>query len=185
VLLSLQKPKSDQPERAKVYIAVGSNHHMKENIQAALTVLAQQDDIDNISISPTFESRAVGFDGAEFWNLVISLTTHLNRKDLILELKKIEDKQGRIRDKNCAIKSLDLDLLHHCQDQPDIIHQDAYSCLYVYKPYKILMKQTCIGNNEAFSNVNERSISNHLNEHWTKSKCIDIDLKKINIDWTV
>ncbi|MCE2027572.1 2-amino-4-hydroxy-6-hydroxymethyldihydropteridine diphosphokinase [Sessilibacter corallicola] len=95
---------------AQVFLGLGSNLSPKENIVKALTSLKKIGEINRIST--VFECAAVGFDGPDFWNLVISLSTDLSVEDLHQSLRAIEYQHGRPENaKKFSNRHLDIDIL--------------------------------------------------------------------------
>ena len=65
-----------------------------------------------LSLSPVYESVAVGFEGENFLNLVVGIHTRLSPVELNRSLKEIENRHGRLRnDEKFAARTLDIDLL--------------------------------------------------------------------------
>jgi 2-amino-4-hydroxy-6-hydroxymethyldihydropteridine diphosphokinase len=93
-----------------ILISVGSNIDKEKNTHAGLTALS--DVFSDIQLSPVYESEAVGFQGATFFNLVVAAKTDLSIAAVCDELKHIENENGRIRgEEKFASRTLDLDLL--------------------------------------------------------------------------
>jgi len=95
---------------ATIYISIGSNINPAENIQLAL------DDLNNafgeIVCSSHYESKAVGFEGDNFINLVVRAKTGLDISAVADRLHEIEDRHGRDRSgPKFSSRTLDLDLL--------------------------------------------------------------------------
>jgi len=66
----------------------------------------------DVRFSPWYRNRAVGFEGADFINLVAGFTTTLSIEAVIARLQAIEALCGRPRDApRWAPRSMDLDLL--------------------------------------------------------------------------
>jgi 2-amino-4-hydroxy-6-hydroxymethyldihydropteridine diphosphokinase len=61
--------------------------------------------------SSVYESAAVGFDSAPFYNLVVAFETDTSPQAIQETLHRIEDNQGRSRTATLAARTLDLDLL--------------------------------------------------------------------------
>lgn len=80
---------------AQVYLSLGSNVNRAQHIHAALDALAGQ--FGELQVSRVFESEAVGFQGDNFYNLVVGLRTNLPVGQLALCLRGIEDANGRLR----------------------------------------------------------------------------------------
>ena len=95
---------------ATIYISIGSNINPAENIKLALVELKQM--FGEIACSSHYESKAVGFDGDNFINLVVRAETDLDIKSVADRLHKIEDRHGRVRSgPKFSSRTLDLDLL--------------------------------------------------------------------------
>lgn len=66
----------------------------------------------DVRFSPWYRNRAVGFEGADFINLVAGFTTTLSVGDVIARLQSIESLCGRPREApRWAPRSMDLDIL--------------------------------------------------------------------------
>src|SRR5690606_40142214 len=74
---------------ARVYVSIGSNIDRERHVCAALDALSQNG--KNLRVSSVYESEAVGFDGAPFYNLVAGFDTDWPLADLNCWLKQIED----------------------------------------------------------------------------------------------
>ncbi|MES2672728.1 MAG: 2-amino-4-hydroxy-6-hydroxymethyldihydropteridine diphosphokinase [Pseudomonadota bacterium] len=93
-----------------IYLSLGSNIHRHQYITAALDALA--DLFGNLKISSVYESKSVGFNGSNFFNLVVGAETELLLADLSETLKKIEDENGRQRSgPKFSPRTLDIDIL--------------------------------------------------------------------------
>lgn len=94
----------------RVYLSLGSNIERHRHILAGLDALAAQ--FAPLQISSVYESEAVGFDGANFFNLVVGLATALSVPELSEQLKLIEDNNGRHRQgPRFSSRTLDIDIL--------------------------------------------------------------------------
>lgn len=95
---------------ARAYVSIGSNVERERNIVAAVRELEER--FDAVKVSSVYESPAVGFDGAPFYNLVAGFDTDLEPSTLVEELKGMETRQGRgPAHRGMRSRSLDLDLL--------------------------------------------------------------------------
>ncbi len=116
-----------------VYVGIGSNIEPHRHIKMAMTLLSAR--FPSIEYSRVFESEAVGFNGANFLNLVgrfsssdvelgpvASLDLEKNCGDdfdqtklvasLAQQLKRIEDDIGRVRGgEKFAARNIDIDIL--------------------------------------------------------------------------
>ncbi len=94
----------------RVYIGIGSNIDREHNVVAALDRLAQV--FGELTVSPVYESEAMGFDGAAFFNLVVGIDTALSLHEVRLQLRAIEREHGNAGNlPKFSARSLDLDLL--------------------------------------------------------------------------
>jgi 2-amino-4-hydroxy-6-hydroxymethyldihydropteridine diphosphokinase len=98
-------------EMAQAFIGVGSNIDRDHNIRAGVRALQTQ--FSNVIISTVYETNAIGFEGDSFFNLVVSLMTDLEPRQLQDQLHVIESKFKRKRSggPRYASRTLDLDLL--------------------------------------------------------------------------
>jgi 2-amino-4-hydroxy-6-hydroxymethyldihydropteridine diphosphokinase len=94
---------------AQVYVSIGSNIERERNIERALQALAAN--YGELQQSSVYESAAVGFDSAPFYNLVVAFQTGDPPQAVQETLRRIEDSQGRLRAGELAARTLDLDLL--------------------------------------------------------------------------
>lgn len=93
-----------------VYLSLGSNIDRHKYISAGLNALA--DLFGALRISSVYESKSVGFNGSNFFNLVVSLQTELSIANLSDQLKKIENNNGRVRSgPKFSPRTLDIDIL--------------------------------------------------------------------------
>ncbi|KAA6183592.1 2-amino-4-hydroxy-6-hydroxymethyldihydropteridine diphosphokinase [Thiohalocapsa marina] len=94
----------------RCWISVGSNQARESSIRAGLQALRAA--FGPLTVSPAYETEAVGFRGDPFLNLVVGIDTALPVGQIVERLRAIEDAQGRVRgvDK-FAPRTLDLDLL--------------------------------------------------------------------------
>jgi 2-amino-4-hydroxy-6-hydroxymethyldihydropteridine diphosphokinase len=100
----------DDVTHAKVLLSLGSNISQQRYISAGLDALA--DEFGSMQISSVYESAAVGFDGDNFYNLVVGIETELSVGDLSRCLKTLEDNNGRRRDcPRFSARTLDIDIL--------------------------------------------------------------------------
>jgi 2-amino-4-hydroxy-6-hydroxymethyldihydropteridine diphosphokinase len=95
---------------AKVYVSVGSNIDRERNVEYALTDLGRA--YGELEQSRIYETKAVGFDGDPFYNLVVAFDTDETPQAVASRLRDIEDAHGRDRSGGkFSSRSLDLDLL--------------------------------------------------------------------------
>jgi len=95
----------------KVYLNLGSNIEPEKNIPQAVKLLQEVTKVE--SVSSVWETKSVGYDGANFLNVCVLITTHLQPDELKNKiLRPIEDKVGRIRNENrYAPRTIDIDII--------------------------------------------------------------------------
>lgn len=95
---------------AQVYLSIGSNIEPEHHIRAGLKNLREY--YGTLKSSSVYESKAVGFIGDNFYNLVVSFETTKDAFTIVETLRHIEHTQGRKRlRKSFSARTLDLDLL--------------------------------------------------------------------------
>lgn len=92
------------------YVSVGSNVDKEKHTKAGLDGMYLA--FGELILSSVFESESVGFEGNNFYNLVIKASTTLSIAQVCVVLKQIEQDNKRQRvEKKFAPRTLDLDLL--------------------------------------------------------------------------
>ncbi len=135
-----------EPDMGMAYIGIGSNVDREKNIHAAVNKLSTLG--TNIRISPVYESPAFGFDGDNFYNLVVGLDTEDSPQQLTEKLQHIENEQGRLRDvPRFSSRTLDLDLLMYDDmvvhtEQMDLPREDIESYAFVLFPLADIAAET-------------------------------------------
>ncbi len=95
---------------AWVYISLGSNIDRDELTRAGVRELRER--YGELVLSSVYESEAVGFEGEDFYNMVIALQTDEDVQSVAATLREIEDAHGRVRTgPRFSSRTLDLDLL--------------------------------------------------------------------------
>ena len=119
----------------RVYLSIGSNIEKEKYIRRGIQCVAAQ--YAPLTLSKVYESRAIGFEGDNFYNLVVALDTHDTLEQISAALAEIEQQNGRVRtDARFGARTLDIDLLlygdlvvsnklHHIP-RPEI---DEYACI--------------------------------------------------------
>jgi len=108
-----QKTAQEIPEL--VYVGLGSNlDNPLKQLKNALFTLKQNPLIKIVHISSFYQSKAWGnVNQSDFINAVVAITTNYTPFELLDELQKIENSQGRVRfaHKIWQPRTLDLDIL--------------------------------------------------------------------------
>jgi len=102
----------------KVFIGLGSNlDEPLVQLQSAIAQLNIIESIDIINVSDFYTSRPMGpQDQPDYINAVAEIDTILIADELLDELQKIENNQGRIRTQHWGPRTLDLDILLYGSD---------------------------------------------------------------------
>ncbi|MDA7819014.1 2-amino-4-hydroxy-6-hydroxymethyldihydropteridine diphosphokinase [Gammaproteobacteria bacterium] len=123
----------------KFYLSLGSNINAEANIILAIEKL--QKILDNSEYSSVHQTKAEGFEGDNFLNLVVSGDAELSFDELNKKLKDIEDEAGRNRDApKFSARTLDIDIVLQIDDEEIIFESDEvtkYS--FVSEPLKELL----------------------------------------------
>ena len=94
----------------RIYISIGSNIEPARHVRLAVAALHEY--YGELSISSVYESEAVGFEGENFYNLVVGLDTEQDVNAVNRTLHEIEDRYGRERSgPRFSARTIDLDLL--------------------------------------------------------------------------
>lgn len=124
----------------KYFLSLGSNIEPKKNLDIAITALATL--LDDMSCSSTHQTKAEGFEGEDFLNLIISGNSSLSFQSLNKKLKSIEDKAGRNRDApKFSARTLDIDIVLQLNDEEEILYESDEISKYsfVSEPLKELL----------------------------------------------
>ncbi|MEO7558458.1 MAG: 2-amino-4-hydroxy-6-hydroxymethyldihydropteridine diphosphokinase [Gammaproteobacteria bacterium] len=94
----------------RVYVSIGSNIEREYNVRAGLAALRER--YGELIVSSVYESKAFGFEGDNFYNLVVGFDTGDDVHTVVASLRAMEDRQGRVRSgPRYSSRTLDLDLL--------------------------------------------------------------------------
>jgi 2-amino-4-hydroxy-6-hydroxymethyldihydropteridine diphosphokinase len=97
----------------RCFIGLGSNlDEPLQQIQRALDALAALEHCTLCAVSPCYRNPAIGpGEQPDFINAVAELLTSLTPLELLADLQRIENTQGRVRNIRWSARTLDLDLL--------------------------------------------------------------------------
>jgi len=122
----------------RAFVGVGSNIHRDKSVRAAVARLREE--FGALQISTVYESPAWGFEGDNFYNLVVAFETGLAPLELTQQLHAIETDLGRKRDTpRYSSRIIDIDLLlygalvRHDEDV-DIPRPDIRKFAFVLRP---------------------------------------------------
>ena len=95
---------------AAVFLGLGSNVNAEENLRFGVSELRRR--FGELSISAVYRNAAVGFEGADFLNLVVGLNSDLTAAETHMEIEAIHNLAGRERGAaKFSSRPLDIDLL--------------------------------------------------------------------------
>ncbi|GAA5216938.1 2-amino-4-hydroxy-6-hydroxymethyldihydropteridine diphosphokinase [Corallincola platygyrae] len=95
---------------AEVLVGIGSNIEPEKNVIKAVSALREQFGV--VALSPVFESEAVGFKGANFFNMVASFHFDGELAELAERIRGLELSLGRSPDaRKFSSRCVDIDIL--------------------------------------------------------------------------
>jgi 2-amino-4-hydroxy-6-hydroxymethyldihydropteridine diphosphokinase len=123
----------------RVYLGLGSNIEPEANIVFAVEELERR--LGTVAVSPVYRAPAVGFESADFLNLVVAVDTDMSPTALLALIEEIHALAGRKRGKGnkCVARPLDIDLLTYGDRiEPDrpvrVPRDDILKYAFVLKP---------------------------------------------------
>jgi 2-amino-4-hydroxy-6-hydroxymethyldihydropteridine diphosphokinase len=118
-----------------VYVAAGSNVEPVKNLRRALRELSKH---YALNFSPAYRNKAVGFEGDDFINLVVSFETDDRVEQVIAHLHIAEEACGRPRNApKWAPRTMDLDLLLYGQLVSDVADRKLPRPDLLKRPYML------------------------------------------------
>ena len=124
----------------KYFLSLGSNIEPEKNLDLAIGALEKI--LNEMNCSTTHQTKAEGFEGADFLNLVISGISPLSFESLNKMLKSIEDKAGRDREApKFSARTLDIDIVLQLNDEEEILFESDEIAKYTFvsEPLKELL----------------------------------------------
>tara|TARA_B100001939_G_C16792952_1_gene552174 strand:+ start:348 stop:722 length:375 start_codon:yes stop_codon:yes gene_type:complete len=121
------------------FLSLGSNINAETNIIFAIEQLNKI--LINTKFSSIHKTKAEGFEGDDFLNLVVAGESELDFNQLNQKLKEIENQSGRERDvPKFSARTLDIDIILQI-DEDEIIYEsdeiEKYS--FVSEPLKEIL----------------------------------------------
>lgn len=122
----------------RVYIGIGSNIDRENSIRGGVRELTAH--YGRLTLSPVYESKALGFEGENFFNLVAGFDSAESVERIKQTLSRIESQLGRVRQENSfSARTLDLDLLLYGEmvqhdDKVNLPHPDIQRYAFVLCP---------------------------------------------------
>lgn len=122
----------------RIYVGIGSNIDRENSIRGAVRELTAH--YGPLTLSPVYETKALGFDGENFYNLVAGFDSAESIEVIKETLSRIESQFGRVRQENrFSARTLDLDLLLYDDtarhdDKVNLPHPDIQRYAFVLRP---------------------------------------------------
>ncbi len=123
---------------ARVFVGIGSNIDKEKNIVSSVAALRVH--FGRLDISNVYETRAVGFEGDDFHNLVVGFDTDESPLEISQTLKRIEADHHRTHGKEqFESRTLDLDQLLYGDlimqtDGVNLPHPDVLRYNFMLRP---------------------------------------------------
>lgn len=127
---------------ARVYLGLGSNADPEENLRLGVAELRRR--FGDLEISRVYRGAAVGFEGADFLNLVVGLSCDDSPSEIHAQIEAIHKLAGRQRNAaKFSSRPLDIDLLLYgdlVMDDPPVHvpRADILKYGFVLRPLKEL-----------------------------------------------
>jgi len=119
-----------------VYLGLGSNIDAEKNLGFAVQELRRRFTV--LRLSAVYRSKAVGFDGPDFLNLVAMIDTDVSPEAVNRQIAKIQARAGRERGRErYSSRTLDIDLLlidQLCIEELRVPRRDVLKYGFVLKP---------------------------------------------------
>ena len=125
----------------KYFLSLGSNIDAKINLDFAQNELKKI--LTNIRLSSIHTTKAEGFDGDDFLNLVMSGESNDSFEEINNKLKSIEDDTGRDRyAPKFSSRTLDIDIILQIDENEEIVFEsdEIQKYNFVSDPLKELIK---------------------------------------------
>ena len=122
----------------RVYLSIGSNIEREHNVRSSIVQLERL--FSPLTLSSVYRSRAVGFEGEDFYNMVVGFDTNLSIANVHENLRKIENTHGRQRGiEKFSARPLDIDLLLYGEmvqhtASIDVPRSEIEQCAFVLLP---------------------------------------------------
>lgn len=128
---------------ATVWFSIGSNINKDTNVPFAISQLNKQ--FGNLILSPVYQTKAVGFIGNDFYNMVGGFDTDLQIIQLRRLFDHLEQQTGRIKTgRHFESRTLDIDILLYdriefADERISIPHPDILEYDFILLPLSELI----------------------------------------------
>ena len=122
----------------EIFASLGSNRQPKHNIISAVAALRHR--FGPLTCSTIYQNKAIGFEGDDFLNMVLSLQTEIEPRRVQEIFRQIETDHGRTRqEKKFAPRTLDIDLILYGdrvidEEQLKLPHENILEYAFVLQP---------------------------------------------------
>ena len=160
----------------RVYVSIGSNIEREHNVRSSVHELEKL--FSPLTLSSVYRSRAVGFEGEDFYNMVVGFDTTLSLDDIHDHLRRIERAHGRQRGmEKFSARSLDIDLLLYGDTVQhsasfDIPRSEIDQCAFVLLPLS-----------EIAPDLVHPEYGHTIGAMWQNFKCKDQAIEKIELEF--
>lgn len=160
---------------ARVFVGIGSNIDKEKNIVSSVAALRAH--FGCLDISNVYETRAVGFEGDDFHNLVVGFDTDESPLEISQTLKRIEADHYRTHGKEqFESRTLDLDQLLYGDlimqtDGVNLPHPDVLRYNFMLRPLA-----------ELTGNMQHPEEKRTLGELW-KAHVVNGDMKRVEYEF--
>jgi 2-amino-4-hydroxy-6-hydroxymethyldihydropteridine diphosphokinase len=160
----------------RVYLSLGSNIDREANLRSAIRLLRER--FGELTISAVYQNQAVGFEGDDFYNLVVGLDTDEPVEQLNAWLAEVENRHGRDRSApKFGPRSLDIDLLLY----DDLVYRNGKLSL----PRDDINKYAFVLGPlaEIAGDMEHPQTHRRFRDMWQEFDKSSQSLKRIDIDW--
>lgn len=162
----------------QVYVSIGSNIEAEKNVRSCVNELENL--FQSVEVSSVYQSKAIGFQGSLFLNLVAGFKTDLSLDFLNAQLKGLEDKHDRDRtqpkmsDRTLDIDILMFDALVGRQGKLTLPHPETTAYAFVLRPLAELAPDLVV------PGTGKTSM-----EHWREKESFSKSIKALNFNWNL
>lgn len=157
----------------QVYAGIGSNLHPERNLRVAADELRRR--FGEVTLSPVYRNKAVGFKGPDFLNLVAGFKSDQEPAALVDAFNEIHVLAGRTRGCDRFVsRALDIDLLLYGDlqaQEPPLPRDDVLRYAFALKPL-------C----DIAPDLVHPQTRRRLLDHWDEMKAGDPGLTLIDLD---
>lgn len=166
-------------ETASVYIGIGSNlENPLQQLKAAVAALQAIPDTELASLSNIYQTAPVGPAGQpDYTNAAALLETTLTPEQLLDELQKIEQQQGRVREARWGPRTLDLDIILYSKmtirtTRLSVPHIEMEKRNFVLVPLLDICPELILPNGKSLKTVTELAGNEGIKQSMTAAELI-------------